>query len=121
MFLSAHYVGEEMVPKFQRGEPWKKVFGPVFVYLNTLIDNKDPLWLWEDAKQEVLSFYCLTIGRTTLKQSNLDFQTKTQVQCWPYNFLASDDFPKSEQRGCVSGRLRVSDRYSLWLFGLFIC
>ncbi|KAB2023652.1 hypothetical protein ES319_D06G033300v1 [Gossypium barbadense] len=62
---------------------------PVFVYLNTLIDNNDPLWLWEDAKQE----------------------TNTQVQCWPYNFLASDDFPKSEQRGCVSGRLRVSDRY----------
>lgn len=53
MFLSAHYVGEEMVLKFQRGEPWKKVFGPVFIYLNTLIDNNDPVWLWEDAKQQV--------------------------------------------------------------------
>ena len=53
MFLSAHYVGEDMVLKFQRGEPWKKVFGPVFIYLNTLIDNDDPLWLWEDAKEQV--------------------------------------------------------------------
>ncbi|KAK6245805.1 hypothetical protein SCA6_008895 [Theobroma cacao] len=89
MFLSAHYVGEDMVLKFQRGEPWKKVFGPVFIYLNTLIDNDDPLWLWEDAKEQML----------------------TEVQCWPYNFPASEDFPKSEQRGCVSGRLQVSDRH----------
>ncbi|GMJ15234.1 hypothetical protein like AT4G24430 [Hibiscus trionum] len=89
MFLSAHYVGEEMVLKFERGEPWKKVFGPVFIYLNNLIDNNDPLWLWEDAKQQMM----------------------TEVQSWPYNFIASEDFPKSEQRGCVSGRLQVSDRY----------
>ncbi|OMO50816.1 hypothetical protein CCACVL1_30233 [Corchorus capsularis] len=89
MFLSAHYVGEEMVLKFHQGEPWKKVFGPVFIYLNTLIDNNDPLWLWEDAKQQML----------------------TQVQSWPYNFPASEDFPKSDQRGCVSGRLQVSDRH----------
>ncbi|XVE95155.1 hypothetical protein REPUB_Repub02eG0072100 [Reevesia pubescens] len=89
MFLSAHYVGEDMVLKFQPGEPWKKVFGPVFIYLNTLIDNDDPLWLWEDAKRQML----------------------TEVQCWPYNFPASEDFPKSEQRGCASGRLQVSDRY----------
>ncbi|XP_021284069.1 probable rhamnogalacturonate lyase B [Herrania umbratica] len=89
MFLSAHYVGEDMVLKFQRGEPWKKVFGPVFIYLNTLIDNDDPLWLWEDAKEQML----------------------TEVQSWPYNFPASEDFPKSEQRGGVSGRLQVSDRH----------
>ncbi|XP_022773018.1 probable rhamnogalacturonate lyase B isoform X2 [Durio zibethinus] len=89
MFLSAHYVGEDMVLKFKRGEPWKKVFGPVFIYLNTLIDNDDPLWLWEDAKEQML----------------------TEVQSWPYNFPASEDFPKSEQRGCVSGRLQVSDRH----------
>ncbi|KAK8600954.1 hypothetical protein V6N13_059306 [Hibiscus sabdariffa] len=93
MFLSAHYVGEEMVLQFERGEPWKKVFGPVFIYLNNLIDNNDPLWLWEDAKQ----------------------QMTTEVQSWPYNFIASEDFPKSEQRGCISGRLQVSDRYSLGL------
>ncbi|XVE60634.1 hypothetical protein DITRI_Ditri05aG0143500 [Diplodiscus trichospermus] len=89
MFLSAHYVGEDMVLKFQRGDPWKKVFGPVFFYLNTLMDNDDPLQLWEDAKEQML----------------------TEVQSWPYNFPASEDFPKSEQRGCVRGRLQVSDRY----------
>ncbi|KAF2299820.1 hypothetical protein GH714_003616 [Hevea brasiliensis] len=56
MFLSAHYVGEDMVLKFKHGEPWKKVFGPVFIYLNTLLDENDPLLLWEDAKEQFPSF-----------------------------------------------------------------
>ncbi|OMO57560.1 Rhamnogalacturonate lyase [Corchorus olitorius] len=99
MFLSAHYVGEEMVLKFKRGEPWKKVFGPVFIYLNTLIDNNDPLSLWEDAKQQMLS----------------------EVQSWPYTFPASEDFPKSDQRGCVSGRLQISDRLSLVILAYPAC
>lgn len=34
-------------------EPWKKVFGPVFIYLNSAADGDDPLWLWEDAKIKV--------------------------------------------------------------------
>lgn len=53
MFLSAHYSGEDLVLKLKDGEQWKKVFGPVFFYINTLLDNTDPLWLWEDAKQQV--------------------------------------------------------------------
>lgn len=36
----------------------------------------------------------------------------TEVQSWPYDFLASEDFPKSDQRGNVSGRIVVHDRYS---------
>lgn len=56
MFLSAHYGGEDLVLKLTEGEPWKKVFGPVFFYINSLLDsdNNDPhSWLWEDAKQQV--------------------------------------------------------------------
>lgn len=53
MFLSAHYAGEDLVPKFQQGEPWKKVFGPVFIYLNTILEGEDPCLLWEDAKKQV--------------------------------------------------------------------
>lgn len=34
-----------------------------------------------------------------------------EVQRWPYDFLASQDFPPSDQRGKVSGRLLVKDRY----------
>lgn len=53
MFLSAHYAGEDIVLKLQPNEAWKKVVGPVFLYLNTLVDGEDSLWLWEDAKDQV--------------------------------------------------------------------
>ncbi|XP_024026666.1 rhamnogalacturonate lyase B [Morus notabilis] len=89
VFLSAHYSGEDLVPKFGDGEPWKKVFGPVFIYLNSLFDESDPLELWEDAKT----------------------QMNIEEQSWPYSFPATEDFQKSEQRGNLSGRLLVKDRY----------
>ncbi|KAI4308656.1 hypothetical protein L6164_031711 [Bauhinia variegata] len=89
VFLSAHYSGEDLVPKFKAGEPWKKVFGPVFIYLNSAFYGDNPLTLWNDAKLQML----------------------IEVQSWPYSFPASADFPKWEERGYVSGRLLVRDRY----------
>ncbi|CAN1288806.1 Rhamnogalacturonate lyase [Linum perenne] len=91
MFLSAHYAGDEMVLKLKPGEPWKKVLGPVFMYFNTTADGgNDPIHssLWEDAKQ----------------------QMKVEVESWPYNFPASEDFPKADQRGRISGRFLIHDR-----------
>ncbi|CAN0889543.1 Rhamnogalacturonate lyase [Linum grandiflorum] len=90
MFLSAHYAGDDMVLKLKPGEPWKKVLGPVFMYLNTVSDG-DPLLLsslWQDAKQ----------------------QMKVEVESWPYDFPASNDFPKADQRGRITGRFLVQDR-----------
>ncbi|KAA8538200.1 hypothetical protein F0562_027808 [Nyssa sinensis] len=89
MFLSAHYTGDDLVPKFGQGEPWKKVFGPVFIYLNSVMNGDDQFTLWEDAKGQMM----------------------TEVQSWPYSFPASEDFPTSDQRGNVSGRLLVQDSY----------
>ncbi|XP_050234926.1 probable rhamnogalacturonate lyase B [Mercurialis annua] len=89
VFLSAHYSGEDLVPKFAAGEAWKKVFGPVFVYLNSAILEDDQLSLWEDAKE----------------------QMQIEVQSWPYCFPASQDYQNSEQRGDLSGRLLVKDRF----------
>jgi rhamnogalacturonan endolyase len=54
MFLSAHYSGEDLVQKIGAGEAWKKVFGPVFMYFNSVMDGDDPLSLWEDAKLQVI-------------------------------------------------------------------
>ncbi|KAK4572000.1 hypothetical protein RGQ29_030413 [Quercus rubra] len=89
MFLSAHYAGEDLVLKLKPNEPWKKVFGPVFMYLNSVSDENDPLHLWEDAKNQMM----------------------TEVESWPYNFPASEDFPHADQRGRVTGRLQIKDRY----------
>ncbi|XP_004287405.1 PREDICTED: probable rhamnogalacturonate lyase B isoform X1 [Fragaria vesca subsp. vesca] len=89
IFLSSHYAGQDLNPKFRGGEPWKKVFGPVFIYLNSAPIRDDPFFLWEDAKRQMMA----------------------EVQSWPYSFPASEDFQKSNQRGNVSGRLLVLDRY----------
>ncbi|KAF7817056.1 putative rhamnogalacturonate lyase B [Senna tora] len=90
VFLSAHYSGEDLVPKFKAGETWKKVFGPIFIYLNSSSDGQDPvIKLWEDAKLQML----------------------IEVESWPYNFPASQDYLKWDERGNVNGRLLVRDRY----------
>ncbi|KAK9038654.1 hypothetical protein V6N11_023510 [Hibiscus sabdariffa] len=92
MFASIHYAGEDMDSFYQKGKPWKKVLGPVFIYLNSA--SPDPghgyrNTLWNDAKR----------------------QLSEEIKIWPYNFVASEDFPHFEQRGEVNGQLLVRDRY----------
>ncbi|KAL4558971.1 hypothetical protein LXL04_031097 [Taraxacum kok-saghyz] len=89
VFVGAHYAGEDLVPKFSQGEPWKKVFGPIFIYLNSVLEGEDSLSLWDDAKR----------------------QTMIEVKGWPYSFPASMDYPKSNERGNIYGKLLVRDRF----------
>ncbi|CAN6450839.1 unnamed protein product [Victoria cruziana] len=92
MYHSAHYAGDDLVPKFRDGEPWKKVYGPVYIYLNSVVGGSDygpEFILWQDAKAQMM----------------------LEVQSWPYDFPASEDFPTADERGLVSGRLMVKDRY----------
>ncbi|KAK6792568.1 hypothetical protein RDI58_011649 [Solanum bulbocastanum] len=88
MFMSTHYGGQDFVTQFGPGEQWKKVFGPVFIYLNSVADKNDTLSLWDDAKERM----------------------HKEVDCWPYNFASSEDYPKADQRGTIRGRLSVNDR-----------
>ncbi|KAL0379034.1 UNVERIFIED_CONTAM: hypothetical protein Sradi_3208900 [Sesamum radiatum] len=88
IFFSDHYAGPAFGVRLRDGEPWKKVFGPVFVYLNS--DSGDePKTLWEDAKEQM--------SRETKK--------------WPYEFPSSQDFPRANERGTIRGRLLVHDKY----------
>ncbi|KAM3283238.1 putative rhamnogalacturonate lyase B [Capsicum chacoense] len=90
MFFSTHYAGEVLAMKFRDGEPWRKVFGPVFVYINSLSpDVQDTLTLWADAKEQMF----------------------IETENWPYTFPLSEDFARPDQRGFVSGRLLVRDSY----------
>ena len=68
MFLSAHYGGEDLVLKLKPDEPWKKVFGPIFIYLNSVSSEEDPLWLWEDAKNQVRTLKLRVIMNGDLQQ-----------------------------------------------------
>ncbi|KAI7992772.1 putative inactive purple acid phosphatase 16 [Camellia lanceoleosa] len=83
-----HYAGNNLTIKLRDGEPWKKVFGPVLIYLNSVLVEEDALTLWEDAKEQML----------------------IETQSWPYDFPLSEDFPHADQRGTVSGRLLVRDK-----------
>ncbi|KAK6154143.1 hypothetical protein DH2020_013782 [Rehmannia glutinosa] len=88
VFFSGHYAGPSFGVRLRNGEPWKKVFGPVFMYLNSDSDNNSSV-LWEDAKK----------------------QMSEETKKWPYDFPLSTDFPDANQRGTISGRLVVRDRY----------
>ncbi|GAB2282999.1 hypothetical protein Dimus_017531 [Dionaea muscipula] len=86
-FHSSHYSGLDVVIAFEDGEPWKMVYGPFYIYLNSANQNDDPFLLWIDAKNQMLE----------------------EVKSWPYEFVSSEDFPKGDQRGSVKGRLLVRD------------
>ncbi|KAK9097006.1 hypothetical protein Sjap_022503 [Stephania japonica] len=128
MFVSAHYSGEDLVPKFEEREAWKKVFGPVFMYVNSAMMGEDPLILWEDAKAQVLK-QILTYPSHQLGEQNFNasvnqifekekkfdsrklLQTMIEVQSWPYSFPEYEDYPTSDERGSITGRLLVQDEY----------
>ncbi|RCV36705.1 hypothetical protein SETIT_8G003600v2 [Setaria italica] len=89
MFLGTHYIGDDIVLNIGGGEYWKKVLGPVFIYLNSSPKHGDLRALWQDAKA----------------------QAQTEVSKWPYSFPKSPDFAKAGKRGSVTGRLMVRDRF----------
>ncbi|CAN1288425.1 Rhamnogalacturonate lyase [Linum perenne] len=83
-FTSTHYAGLDMATGYRNGEPWKKVFGPVFIYLNSNAPNSnDYAALWKDAKT----------------------QTEKEVQNWPYSFVQSPDYLPAAKRGTISGQV----------------
>uniref|UniRef100_A0A0D9XWL4 Rhamnogalacturonan endolyase n=1 Tax=Leersia perrieri TaxID=77586 RepID=A0A0D9XWL4_9ORYZ len=88
MFLGTHYIGNDIVLNIEEGEYWKKVMGPVFIYLNSSPKRGDLQALWDDAK----------------------VHAQAEASKWPYSFLESPDFHKAGQRGSVIGRLLVRDR-----------
>ncbi|RZC68328.1 hypothetical protein C5167_031589 [Papaver somniferum] len=90
VFLSSHYMGQDKLPIFGNGEPWKKVYGPVFIYLNSAPRGTNESALWDDANE----------------------QLQQEAQKWPYNFLASTDYPRSDQRGTVNGKILIRDRFA---------
>jgi len=54
MFTSTHYAGKKVIIAFDEGETYKKVFGPIFVYLNSATTKTQFKSLWADAVEQVL-------------------------------------------------------------------
>lgn len=55
MFHGTHYIGEDIVASFIEEEAWRKVLGPIFIYLNSTSTLSDVHNLWIDAKKQVHS------------------------------------------------------------------
>lgn len=113
IFFSDHYAGPSFGVFLQNKEPWKKVFGPIFVYLNSDAATQ-PTTLWQDAKRQVSFFspckLCIRPIKLSLLTNEMnDDQTAAEIAKWPYEFPLSPDFPHSRQRGSVRGRLFVQD------------
>ncbi|CAN6690149.1 unnamed protein product [Malus baccata var. baccata] len=89
MLHGTHYIGEDILAHFEEGETWTKVFGPFFVYLNSTPDVSKAHDLWIDAKKHRL----------------------IEETLWPYDFVQSPYYVAAKERGSVSGRLFVQDRY----------
>lgn len=79
---SSHYGGA--VVSVEKGESWTKVVGPFLLYLN---EGADPVALWRDARAKAAS----------------------ESDKWPYAWVDAKGYATGEQRGVVSGRLRLSD------------
>ncbi|HVS35817.1 MAG TPA: polysaccharide lyase family protein [Gemmataceae bacterium] len=68
--------------RFADGEPWEKVYGPVFVYMN---NGKSIDAMWDDAKK----------------------RAGVEAAKWPYEWLESKEYPR--ERGVVAGSIRLTD------------
>jgi hypothetical protein len=79
---SSHYGGA--VVTVAEDEPWTKVVGPFFLYVNS---GSDPQAMWKDAQGQS--------ARETAK--------------WPYEWVVGVDYPRHSDRATVRGQLILSD------------
>ncbi|KAG2688325.1 hypothetical protein I3760_09G090300 [Carya illinoinensis] len=89
MFHGTHFIGDDILAHFQRGETWRKVFGTFFIYLNSTSKVSNAYNLWTDANKQRLR----------------------EEMAWPYDFVSSPYYLNAKERGSASGRLLVEDRY----------
>jgi rhamnogalacturonan endolyase len=110
-WTSGHYAGGAGC-NIPAGENWKKVIGPIFVYLNTLENPKDP------TKAE-LDTLAATAGNPTVPATwhdnalalwNDALATAKEVKAaWPYDWVSGVDYPHKNERGNVTGQFVLND------------
>ena len=110
-WTSGHYAGGAgcSVPA---GQDWKKVVGPIFVYLNALENPKDP-------SQAELDTLAATQGNPTVPATWHDnslalwndalAKAKEVEAAWPYDWVNGVDYPHKSERGNVTGQVVLDD------------
>jgi rhamnogalacturonan endolyase len=92
---SSHYGGASV--DVRAGEPWSKVIGPFFLYVNSFDDLSAKTTLDKDSSP------------STLLYDDARVQAKAQAAKWPFEWVDGLDYAKKSQRATVSGRLTLSD------------
>jgi rhamnogalacturonan endolyase len=90
MFVGGHFGSAGL--RIKADEPWTKVYGPVFVYVNA---GESADAMWDDAKKRAAA----------------------EMEKWPYVWLKHDDYPleRGTVRGC--GTMPRSGRRRKWRSG----
>lgn len=88
-----YYMGSDS--GFGAGEPWTRVSGPYFIYLNNVTNTlTDPVQtsraLFADAQA----------------------QAAAEQTAWPYNWFVNPNYASAAQRGTVTGTMVVTDPYN---------
>ncbi|KAG6608125.1 Transcription initiation factor IIA subunit 2, partial [Cucurbita argyrosperma subsp. sororia] len=87
VFHSAHYAGAAMVIRFGSNEAWKKVYGPVFIHINSLPEKEDPLRLWQNAKEQGYQFWSRADENGHFTLENV-LSGNYSLNGWVYNFIS---------------------------------
>ena len=82
MWVGSHYGGTSL--SIGTNENWLKVVGPFFLYCNS---GPDPDAMWHDALAKAAK----------------------EEAAWPYRWMRETNYPLSEERGTVTGRLKLED------------
>jgi rhamnogalacturonan endolyase len=112
-WTSGHYAGGagNHIP---RGEDWKHVVGPIFVYFNALQNPREPTQADLDelaatsgsgmpAVPQVWHDNALALWEDAVEKS------KSVKAAWPYNWVEGVDYPHKDGRANVTGQLVLND------------
>ncbi|KAK4387671.1 hypothetical protein Sango_2373700 [Sesamum angolense] len=117
MFVSAHYGGEDVVLKFEEGEAWKKVFGPIFMYLNSGTNGSNPLSLWEDAKEQVrisVTFMCVSDEKMVGNGAYIGLAPPGEIGSWQTQGKGYQFWTRADEKGYFTiNNIRAGD-YNLY-------
>jgi len=110
-WTSGHYAGGAGC-SIPAGQEWKKVVGPIFVYLNALENPKEP-------SQAELDTLAATQGNPTVPQTWHDnslalwndalAKAKEVETAWPFDWVNGVDYPHKSERGNVTGQVVLDD------------
>jgi rhamnogalacturonan endolyase len=110
-WTSGHFAGGAGL-NIPAGQDWKKVIGPIFVYLNAL---KNP----KEQTQAELDTLAATAGNPTVPASWHDnamalwndalAKAKEVKAAWPYEWVSGVDYPHKSDRGTVTGQFVLND------------